>query len=80
MTYLKNIAEQLLCEISEIACIVYRNEDIGTDGRRFKHIDVEMTYGEYIELAESNPLYQQIYAQSNLTETENAEEVILYHK
>ena len=39
-----------------------------------------MTYGEYIELTESNPLYQQIYAQSNLTETENAEKVILYHK
>ena len=40
----EHIAERLHLEMQEIACIVYRNEDIGIEGRRFKHIDVELTY------------------------------------
>lgn len=32
---LKSIAERLLLEMTEIACIVYRNEDMGMGGRRF---------------------------------------------
>ena len=78
MIELKNITERLLLEMSEIACIIYRNEDMGIGGRRFKHIDVEMTYGEYIELVESDLLYQEIYEQSKLAEVENSEEVILF--
>lgn len=78
MIEIKNIAERLNLEMSEIACIIYRNEDMGIGGRRFKHIDVEMTYGEYIELVESDLLYQEIYEQSKLAEVENAEKVILF--
>jgi hypothetical protein len=75
---LKSIAERLHLEMQEIACIAYRNEDIGIGGRRFKHIDVEMTYGECIELVEEDVLYQEIYEQSKIAETENIEEVILF--
>jgi len=64
--------------MSEIACIVYRDEDIGIGDRRFKHIDVEMTNGEYIELVESDSLYQEIYEQGKIVEVENAEEMILF--
>ena len=75
---LKSIAERLLLDVQEIACVVYRNEDMGIGGRRFKHIDVEMTYGECIELVEEDVLYQEIYEQSKIAETENIEEVILF--
>ena len=78
MIEIKSIAERLILDMSEITCIIYRNEDMGIDGRRFKHIDVEVTYGEYIELVESDLLYQEIYEQSKLSEIENAEEVILF--
>ena len=78
MMELKSIAERLLLEVQEIACVVYRNEDMGIGGRRFKHIDVEMTYGECIELVEEDVLYQEIYEQSKIAETENIEEVILF--
>lgn len=78
MMELKSIAERLLLEIQEIVCVVYRNEDMGIGGRRFKHIDVEMTYGEYIELVEGDVLYQEIYEQCKIAETENIEEVILF--
>ena len=78
MIEIKNIAERLNLETSEIACIIYRNEDMGINGIRFKHIDVEMTYGEYIELVELDLLYQEIYEQSKLFEIGNAEEVILF--
>lgn len=74
----EHIAEQLHLEMQEIACIAYRNEDIGIEGRRFKHIDVELTYGEYIELTEEDVLYQVIYKWCKLAETENVEEVILF--
>lgn len=63
---------------SEIASIIYRNDDMGIGDRRFKHIDVEMIYGEYIELVESDSLYQKIYEQEKLAEVEDKEEVILF--
>lgn len=75
---LKSIAERLQLEIPEILRIIYRNEDMGIGGRRFKHIDVEMTYGEFIELVEGEALYQEIYEQSKIAEIENIEEVILF--
>lgn len=78
MIELKKIAEQLCSETSEIASIIYRNDDMGIGDRRFKHIDVEMTYGEYIELVESDSLYQEIYEQEKLAEVEDKEEVILF--
>lgn len=78
MIELKKIAEQLCSETSEIASIIYRNDDMGIGDRRFKHIDVEMIYGEYIELVESDYLYQEIYEQEKLAEVEDKEEVILY--
>lgn len=78
MIEIKKIAEQLCSETSEIANITYRNEDMGIGDRRFKHIDVEMIYGEYIELVESDSLYQEIYEQEKLAEVEDKEEVILY--
>lgn len=76
----RSIAERLMLEVEEIAYIVYRNDDLGIDGRRFKHIDVEMTYGECIELAESDDLYREIYDKGNVVEIEDIEEVILYQK
>lgn len=78
MIELKKVVERLGLETSEIANITYRNEDMGIGDRRFKHIDVEMTYGEYIELVESDSLYQEIYEQEKLAEVEDKEEVILY--
>ena len=78
MMELKSIAERLHLEMQEIACIAYRNEDIGIGGRRFKHIDVEMTYGECIELPEADVLYQEIYKRCRIAEIENVEEVILF--
>ena len=78
MIELKKVVERLGLETSEIANIIYRNEDMGIGDRRFKHIDVEMIYGEYIELVESDSLYQEIYEQKKLAEVEDKEEVILY--
>lgn len=78
MIELKKVVERLGLETSEIANITYRNEDMGIGDRRFKHIDVEMIYGEYIELVESDSLYQEIYEQEKLAEVEDKEEVILY--
>lgn len=75
---LKNIAAQLLLETSEIASIVYRNDDIGIAGRRFKHIDVETTYGECIELTETDKLYQVIYSQSISAELADNDELVLF--
>jgi len=80
MIDLNNIVNRLLLEESEIECIVYRNEDIGAGGRRFRHIDVEMTYGEYIELIESDLLYQEIYEQCRLADAYNEQEVVLFQK
>lgn len=80
MIDLNNIAKRLLLEVSEIACVIYRNEDIGIGGRRFRHIDVEMTYGEYIELVESDSLYQEIYEQCRLANADNEQEVVLFQK
>lgn len=78
MLDLKNIAAHLLLKTSEIAGIVYHNDDIGITSKRFKHIDVETTYGECIELTETDKLYQQIYVQSGLTKLSDNEEVILF--
>ena len=80
MINLNNIAERLFVEIPEIESIIYRNEDLGIGGRCFKHIDVEMIFGDYIELIESDMLYQEIYEQSGLSELENGEEVILFQR
>lgn len=80
MIDLNNIAERLPMDISEIESIIYRNEDLGIGGRQFKHIDVEMVFGDYIELVESNILYQEIFEQSGLSEPENREEVILFQR
>ena len=78
MIELKKVVERLGLETSEIASIIYRNDDMGIGNRRFKHIDVEMTYGEYIELVESDSLYQEIYEQEKLSEVKDIEEGILY--
>lgn len=78
MIELKKVVERLGLETSEIANITYRNEDMGIGDGRFKHIDVEMTYGEYIELVESDSLFQEIYEQEKLAEVEDKEEVILF--
>lgn len=80
MQNVRNIAEQLALEAEEIACIVYRNDDLEIDGRRFKHIDVELIYGECIELVEADALYQEIYMQGELAKTKGEDEVILYQK
>lgn len=80
MQIVRNIAERLMLEVEDIAYIVYRNDDLGIDGRRFRHIDVEMTYGECIELAETDDLYREIYDQGKVAEVEETEEVILYQK
>lgn len=69
-----------MLEAEDIAYIVYRNDDFGIDGRRFKHIDVELTYGEYIELTESDDLYQEIYDQGKVAVVEDVEELILYQR
>lgn len=78
MIELKKVVERLGLETSEIANITYRNEDMRIGDRRFKHIDVEMIYGEYIELVESDSIYQEIYEQGKLSEVKDIEEVILY--
>lgn len=80
MQIVRNIAEKLTLEAEEIACIVYRNDDLGIGDRRFKHIDVELTYGECIELAEADDLYREIYDQGKVAEVEDEEEVILFQK
>ena len=80
MQNVRNIAEQLALEAEEIAYIVYRNDNLGIDGRRFKHIDVELIYGECIELVEADALYQEIYIQGEVAETKGEDEVILYQK
>lgn len=49
-------------------------------GQRFKHIDVELIYGECIELAETDDLYREIYDQGKVAEAEDVEKVILYQK
>jgi len=75
-----NIAEKLAIKADEIACIVYRNDDLGIGGRRFKHIDIELIYGEWIELVESDTLYQELYGQGTVADSENVKEVILFQK
>ena len=75
---LKRIAEHLHIEMVEIGFVIYRNEEMGVGDRRFKHIDVEMTYGECIELVEGDMLYQEIYEKSKLAEYTDMEEVILF--
>ena len=57
-----------------------KNDDLGIDGWRFKHIDVELTYGEHIELTESDDLYREIYDQGKVAVIEDVEELILYQK
>lgn len=69
-----------MLEAEDIAYIVYRNDDLGIDSRRFKHIDVELTYGEYIELTESDDLYREIYDQGKVAVVEDVEELILYQR
>lgn len=76
----RSVAERLLLETEEITCIVYRNDDMGLGSWRFKHIDVELTYGEYIELDETDDLYREICDQGKIAEFEDLEEVILYQK
>lgn len=76
----RSVAERLLLEAEEIICIVYRNDDLGICGQRFKHIDVELIYGECIELDETDDLYREIYDQRKVAEAEDVEEVILYQK
>lgn len=80
MQSVRNIAEKLTLETEEIACIVYRNDDLGIGNRRFRHIDVELIYGECIELAEADDLYWEIYDQGKVAEVEDEEEVILFQK
>lgn len=53
LSWIKKACEHfqvLHLEMEEISCIVYRNEDLGTGDRHFKHIDIELTYGECVEL------------------------------
>ena len=76
----KSVTERLLLEPEEITCIVYRNDDMGIGGQRFKHIDVELIYGECIELVDTDDLYREIYDQGKVAEAEDLEEVILYQK
>lgn len=83
LSWIKKVSEHfqvLQLEIEEISSIVYRNEDLGIGNRHFKHIDIELTYGECVELHENDPLYRELYNQCKLDEVECFKEVILYQK
>lgn len=75
---IKNLEPLIDFDVQDISCIVYRNEDLGIGGRRYRHIDIELCYGEFVESNENEPLYQQIFEWCNLAEHEDREEIILY--
>ena len=45
ISFLESVKIRILVYVSR-GFIIYRNEDMEIGGRRFRHIDVEMTYGE----------------------------------
>lgn len=80
MLSIKDIQSLIDVEVQEISSIVYRNDDFGIEGMRFKHIDVDMCYGEFMELHEEEALYQKIYSLCDLAEVEDMEEVVVFQK
>lgn len=80
LSELKNnvkIAEiiETVVDINDIFKIVYRKDDFGNTC--FKHIDIELVYGEYIEIPESDRIYKRILDLFQITDLEK-EEMVLY--
>lgn len=66
-----------LVEIQDISEIVYRKDDFGVT--YFKHIDIECTYGEYIEIPESDSRFQEILDTFKISDLEK-EEIVLFRQ
>lgn len=69
-------------EISDLSCIVYRNDvfDYANTKINSRHIDIELSYGEYYELHEGTPLFQYICSLCNLPLKQESQEIVIYQK
>lgn len=63
--------------VDDISRIVYRKDDFGVTC--FRHIDVEYSYGEYIEISEKDANFQRILDVFGITDLEK-EEIILFEE
>ncbi len=68
--------------IDDISCIVYRNDvfECGDTTINNRHIDIELSFGEYYEICEETPLFQSICNICNLLKLEEEQEIIIYKK
>ena len=64
-----------LVDINDIARIVYFNDNF--EVIHFKHIDIECVYGEYLEIAETDELFQKMLQFFQVADLEQ-KEIILY--
>lgn len=66
----------------DVACIVCRTDvfECGDDNIVNRHIDIEFTFGEYIEVHEKDAVFQYICTQSGLHPITEQGEVIIYQK
>lgn len=79
------ILEQLSIEESqllEISCMVYRTDVFWAGDEKIisRHIDLEYSYGEYMEINEETALFQDIFARCHLPLTQEEQEIIIYQK
>lgn len=64
-----------LADIENIKEIVYRYDDF--EVVRFRHIDIEYCYGEYVEITEEEELFGKLSEYFGITEFEK-EEILLF--
>lgn len=68
--------------IEDISCIIYRNDVFECDSVTInsRHIDIELSFGEYYEMHETAPAFQFICTLCNLSLPADEQEFILYQK
>lgn len=66
----------------DILSVAYRTDIFQYGGKQevYKHIDVDLSFGDYIEIHEEEPVYQYLFRLFNLhtRNTEEEQEIILY--